>query len=380
MSFLKRKPRFSTYIRRPHRAASGYKATQVSAAYGLPAGDGTGITVGVIELGGGYNASDLTAMGLNATNVSVVGVAGGSSVPDGPNGADGEVMLDVEVVAQVAPGAHVRVYFCPNTDAGFLAGIVAATAECNVISISWGGPESSWSSASVKPFSAAFAAARAKGIPVFAASGDSGSTDGTRTNQTDYPASDPNVIGCGGTRLTVNPNGSRLAEISWDDNPTRSASGGGVSKLFPGRQVPDVSGNADSVTGYLCEVDGQSGIIGGTSAVAPLYAACTAVLMQLLKKAPFDFLNTVTNNPTVAFDVTQGSNGGFRAGPGRDDVTGIGVVDFGKLYALLSGTTATPVPTPTPTPTPVPTGDVKFEIWLRQAITDCDQWLRAKGH
>lgn len=392
MSLFKRGPKFDTYIRLPHSAVNGYSAAQVAKAYNLPTGfDGTGVTVGIIELGGAYNAADLTALGgivgvnLDPTNVTVVEVQNTAPVSDGPNGADGEVALDVQVVAQTAPGSKIRVYSCPNTDSGFCAGIVQATAECDVISISWGQAENGWSAASVKQFEAAFAAARAKGVPVFAASGDSGSTDGTRTNQTDYPASSPNVVGCGGTRLTLNPDGSRLAEVAWDDNPTSSATGGGISKLFPGRQVPDVAGNADPVTGWTVVVDGHAGVIGGTSAVAPWYAGAWAVLLQATKKAKVDFLNTVTNNPTVAFDVVSGSNGAFRAGPGRDDVTGIGVVDFGKLYALLSGGTVTPTPTPTPTPvpTPAPSGDVTFEVWLRswvtatsQATAYMDTWLK----
>jgi kumamolisin len=399
MSFLKRHTPMTTRIRRPHAAASGYKAMDVAKAYNLPAGDGSGVTIGIIELGGAYSAADMASMGLNAANVTTVNVAGGKPVSDGPNGADGEVMLDVEVCSQIAPAAKIRVYFASNTDAGFEQAVAQAATECDVISISWGGPDSSWAQASITAFSAIFASARAKGIPVFAASGDSGSTDGTRSNVTDYPASDPNVIGCGGTRLVLNPDGSRASEVAWNDNPTQSASGGGISKVFPGRNVPDVAGNADPVTGYLVTVDAQSGVIGGTSAVAPLYAACYAVIKQLYGK-PFDFLNTVTSNPTAFFDVTSGNNGSYRAGPGRDEVTGLGALDFGKLLAILTsgtqipapgGGTPTPTPTPTPapapTPTPAPDPDAKFETWLRQyqtfnvkANAYMDQWLKSHGH
>lgn len=344
-----------SYIRRPHAATRGLKATDVARAYNLPAGDGAGVTIGVIELGGAFTASDM--VGLNSS-VTAVNIAGGKQKSDGPNGADGEVMLDIEVIAGVAPGAAIRVYFCPNTDAGFLAGITQAVAECDVVTISWGGPESSWEQASVTQFEAAFALARSHGVPVFVASGDSGSKDGTRANTTDYPASSPNVIGCGGTRLTLNSDRTRKAEVAWGENASE-ASGGGVSKLFAGRQVPDVAGNADPATGYDVTVDGQAGVIGGTSAVAPLYAAAAAVLLQLTGKARFDFLNLVTTNPTVCFDVTTGNNGGYKAGPGRDDVTGLGVVDFGRLLAVLTSGTQVPAPggTTTPTPTPAPTPD-----------------------
>lgn len=364
----------TSYARRPRAGGVSYNPRQVAAAYNCPISqfDGTGVTVGIIELGGGYNAADLAAMGLKA-NVTVVGVDGASSKSDGANGADGEVMLDVEVVAAVAPGAKQRVYFAPNTDQGFLDAIVQAAAECDYVSISWGGPESSWSKSTVAAYSKAFAAARAKGVTVFAASGDSGSTDGTRSNVTDYPASDPSVIGCGGTKLLLNADGSRASEVTWDENDTQSATGGGVSRLFPGRQVPDVAGNADPVTGYLVSVDGQQFPIGGTSAVAPLYAAMTAVLRQAYG-ATFDFLNVVTANPSICFDVTIGDNGGYKAGPGRDNVTGLGVVDMGKLLAVLQGGTVTPPPVVTP---PTGTGPSAADAALQVALL---AWQQANGY
>ena len=342
-----------SYIRRPHSSASGYSARDVAKAYNCPVdhADGTGVTIGVIELGGAYNSRDLVAMGLNSGNVIVVNVVGGKPKSDGANGADGEVMLDVEVIAEVAPGAAIRVYFCPNTDAGFLAGIKQAADECDVVSISWGGPESSWSKSSIQAYAAAFADAKSRGVNVFVASGDSGSKDGTRSNVVDYPASDPSVIGCGGTRLVMTGS-QRTSEVTWDDNDTQSATGGGVSKVFPGRTVPDVAGNADPQTGYSVVVDGEQAVIGGTSAVAPLYAAMTAILLDLLGHS-FDFNGTVGANPTICYDVTAGDNGGFRAGPGRDNVTGWGVVDMGLLLGVLGGG----VVTPTPVPTPDPAGD-----------------------
>jgi kumamolisin len=373
----------NTYLRRPHAAASGYSARDVARAYGCPvdSATGAGVTVGVIELGGGLNAADLTAMGLDPTTVTVVGVAGGSPQSDGPDGADGEVALDVEVIGLVAPGAKQRVYFSPNTDAGFLAAINQAVGDgCQVITISWGGPESSWSPSTVKAFAAAFAAAKAKGVTVFAASGDAGSRDGTRQNVADYPASDPSVVGCGGTRLVLDASGSRASEVVWNDNPTNDATGGGVSGFFPGRTVPDVAGNADPVTGYKVVVDGQSGVIGGTSAVAPLYAGMCAVLIQLLGR-PFDLLATIAANPSICFDVTVGNNGGYKAGPGKDDVSGWGVVDFGKLYAVLSGTVASPPPVTTPPAGGVDTdpADVALAALLKQLATVSAAWLTEHG-
>jgi kumamolisin len=344
------------YIRYPHAAQpASFNARQVAKAYNAPIDkfDGTGTTVGIIELGGAYSTGDLTQAGFASGNVVAVGVDGGQLHPD-PQGADGEVALDIQVVAGVAPGAKIRVYFAPNTDAGFIDAVKLAAAECDTVSISWGGPENQWSPSSIKKFSSVLADARRKGVPVFAASGDNGSTDGTGANVVDYPAADPSAIGCGGTRLMVDATGQRNSETVWNDDPTQSATGGGVSKVFPGRQVPDVAGNADPDTGYNIVVNGQRGVIGGTSAVAPLYAGCYVLVKQAYGKA-FDLLNTVLTNPTVCFDVTVGNNGGYKAGPGRDMTTGYGVVDWGRLLTVLVSGSQVPAPGGNPAPPPTPT-------------------------
>lgn len=344
----------TTDIHYPHSSQSiSYDARQVATAYNCPitSYDGTGSTIGIIELGGGYIQSDMTKADLSTANITVVNVDGGKSKSDGPNGADGEVMLDIEIASAVAPGAKVRVYFTPNTDQGFIDATKQAASECDFISISWGGAENSWSSSSIKSFSQVLAAARASGVTVFVASGDTGSRDSTGRDVTDYPASDPSVVGCGGTKLTLNSSGARASEVTWDENDTQSATGGGVSKVFAGRQVPDVAGNADPNTGYNVVVDGEFFVVGGTSAVAPLYAAMSAVIKQASANKRFDFINTVQTNPTICYDVTVGDNGGFKAGPGRDETTGFGVVDFGKLLSVLTSGNQVPTPPPTTTPT-----------------------------
>lgn len=364
-----------TYIRRPRTSTAGYTPLQVASAYNYPSATGTGYVGGIIELGGGFGQADLVAyfgkLGIPVPTVVSKPVAGGSNTSDGPNGADGEVLLDIEVAGAIAPGAKFNVYFAPNTDAGFIAAINQAVKDkVSAISISWGGPESSWASATVTKMEAAFAAAKAAGIQVFVASGDSGSTDGTRKNTVDYPASSPSVCGCGGTRLTVNSSGQRATEVVWDDSDTSSATGGGVSALFPGRDVPDVAGNADPETGYQVTVDGQSAVFGGTSAVAPLHLGLYLRLLELTR-TPFDFVATVAANATVCFDVTSGDNGGFRAGPGRDEATGFGVVDGTRLLAVLqAGTVVTPPPPP-------PTGDTNpDDVALAKAVK---LWLAAKN-
>jgi kumamolisin len=358
-------PTISVVRPRAGTVRTSYTGREVAEAYNMiPSGImGKSATIGYIELGGGIDPAELERY-LNeyipppanggTVDLQVVLVDGAKNSPDGPNGADGEVLLDVEVGVSVAPGAKHRVYFAPNTDAGFLEAIQRAGQECDIISISWGGPEDQWTQSALRSFSATFKALRAKGVKVFCASGDQGSRDGEGRAVTDYPASDPNVVACGGTQLRVNSNGSRASEVAWDDDDASSASGGGVSKVFPGRQVPDVAGNASPATGYDVLVDGKSFIIGGTSAVAPLYAGFAALVHEATSGLAYDFLNTVVTNPQTCFDVTSGDNGDYRAGPGRDQVTGFGVVDGAKFLAALNSGIPVPVPPAPPVPAPAP--------------------------
>src|SRR5580700_4710379 len=280
-----------------------YTPIQVATLYNFPTGvDGSGECIGLIELGGGYNPTDLSNYWsqLNLTEtptVSAVSVGNGSNNPTGdPNGPDGEVMLDIEVSGSIAPGAKIVVYFAENTDAGFLNAITTAvhdsTNNPSVISISWGGPESSWTQQALTSMDEACQAAAAIGVTICVAAGDGGSTDGVtdELNHVDFPASSPNVLGCGGTELVASGN-TITSETVWNELAhNEGATGGGISDVFPlptwqngakvppsanpnhniGRGVPDVAGNADPNTGYVTLVDGQSDVIGGTSAVAPL--------------------------------------------------------------------------------------------------------------
>lgn len=326
---------------------------QVAGAYHFPIdkATGSGYVGGIIELGGGYALAQVeqyfTKNGLPAPTFVSVPVAGGSNSKDGASGADGEVQLDMIVAGAVAPHATFRVYFAGNTDAAFLAALKQSTAECDGVSISWGASENSWSTSVMDQFEAVIKAARAKGIPVFVAAGDTGSQDSSGAgNQVDFPASAPSAIGCGGTRLLL-AGTERASETVWDDSDTQSATGGGVSQHFPGRDVPDIAGNADPDSGYKIMVDGSSYVVGGTSAVAPLMLGLHALLWELAGGATFDFLNLIVTNPQACFDVTAGDNGGYRAGPGRDQTTGFGVPDGALLAAaLLSGIPAPAPPTP----------------------------------
>jgi kumamolisin len=364
----------------PHAQDVGYSPIEVAEAYSFPTGvNGAGQCIGIIELGGGYTVSDLTtyfqSLGVTPPQVITIPVAGGSNKPTGnPNGPDGEVMLDIEVAGAVAPGAKLAVYFAPNTNQGFLRAINRAIHDQvnkpSVISISWGGPEASYTKQALNAFDESLQAAGLLGVTVCVAAGDDGSSDGVpgKRAHVDFPASSPHVLACGGTSLKLSGT-SIVSETVWNDGPQGGAGGGGISDYFPqpvwqtnigvppsvnggriGRGLPDLAGDADENTGYNVRVDGLDTVIGGTSAVAPLTAALLALLNEKLG-TPVGYLNPLLYTkigPSGAFrDVTQGNNdmtglvGGYKAGKGWDACSGWGSPIGTAILAALQQAPAT---------------------------------------
>jgi kumamolisin len=353
----------------PHAASAAFTPLELAKLYQFPSGlDGSGQCIGIIELGGGFRPADIQAyfiaLGLPAPDVQAVGVDGGLNHPSNANSADGEVMLDIEVAAAVAPKAKIVVYFAPNTSQGFLDAVTTAVHDSvnkpSVISISWGAAEANWTGQAMTQFDLAFQAAAAMGVTVCCAAGDNGSSDGMADGKphVDFPASSPFALGCGGTRLVAS--GSTIsAETVWNADPTRSATGGGVSGFFArpayqkhahipavagtthkGRGVPDVAGDADPASGYRVRVDGKNLVIGGTSAVAPLWAGLIALMNQKLAH-PVGYLNPLIYGSLAGKglfnDVVAGDNGSYAAKPGWDACTGWGSPIGAKLLHALGG-------------------------------------------
>lgn len=363
-----RHPRF-----RGHASLQSYTPKQVASLYSYPTGaTGAGQKVGIISLGGDFLQSDLSAfrklIGVVAASITVHLVAGATRASD-PGGADVENALDMCCVSGAAPGAELHAFLAPNTDAGFAAAVQAAVDfGVDAITISWGAPENEWSTSAKAAMNQAFANARAKGIPVFAAAGDNGSGDGESGNHVDFPASSPLVVGCGGTTITSS---SPLAEKVWNDGTQGGATGGGVSTDFalpvyqdktvvPGggvrRGVPDIALNADPESGYVIVSGGQQEVVGGTSAAAPMAAGLCLCLQEKLGKRLGDFNGAVYPLAGSATrDITTGNNGTYAAKSGYDCCTGTGVPNGQKLLAALQGASAPPAPPPPPTPTPAPT-------------------------
>jgi kumamolisin len=348
-------------------AAVSYSPVQVAEAYDFPTGvNGAGQCIAVIELGGGYSTSDLDSffsnLGITPPNVTSVSVDGATNSPTGdPNSADGEVELDLEVTGAIAPGAQLAAYFAPNTDQGFIDAVTTAvhdtTLKPSIISISWGGPENSWTQQSLDALNSACQDASTMGITVLVAAGDDGSSDGSTNGEAevDFPASSPYVVACGGTTLELSGETISSEEVWNEESSGEGATGGGVSQLFAlpnfqegadvpeapdgfvGRGVPDVAGDADPETGYNVVVDGQSTVVGGTSAVAPLWAGLFALINQSLG-TNVGYVNPLLYTATAEatfHDITVGNNGAYSAGPGWDACTGLGSPNGSALLTAL---------------------------------------------
>jgi len=386
------KPTRGERVLRPRNAPDGsFKPTEVAKLYNFPAGlNGKGQTIAIIELndtdaqnhptGTGFSASDLKAyfqaIGVPLPHVAAVGVDGGANVPGPDPNADGEVMLDIEVAGAVAPGANIAVYFAPNTDQGFVDALTTAVHDNvrkpSVVSISWGAQEEAWTDQALAAFDQALQDAAAMGVTVCCAAGDDGSSDIRTPSQrdghphVDFPAADPFALACGGTKLLGS--GTQIqSEVVWNEGT--SGTGGGVSNHFArpayqahasvpkspkgkkGRGVPDIAGDADPQTGYQVRlVGGQNAVIGGTSAVAPLWAGLVALLNQKLTsvgKPPIGFCNPFLYNslshahPAALHDIIQGNNdieglGKYKARKGWDACTGLGTPDGEKLLTALT--------------------------------------------
>jgi len=324
------------------------------AAYNWPSGLAGGGVIAIVELGGGWVQSDMTqffsGIGQPVPQITDVSVDGTVNTPDpDPNGPDGEVALDIEVAgaayyAATGSPATIRIYWAQD----IATAVRAATADgCDVCTISWGADEASWGATAGQDMEDAATAATAAGMIVFAASGDNDSSDGgSNAANVDLPASAPHVIGCGGTSKTP------TSETVWNNDPgspSGEGTGGGYSTLFPvqswqigapngpGRMVPDVSADADPNTGYNIILHGAPIVVGGTSAVGPLYAGLFAAFgTKLGFVTPELYLNQVCFN-----DITQGDNGYYRAQPGPDPCTGIGSPIGVKLAKLLTSPTPT---------------------------------------
>lgn len=388
-----------------------YSAHDIAELYRFPRhADGKGQCIGVIELGGGYWRSDLesffASLKVPMPKITDVSVNGAKNTPadraslaafmtaerGGKRGTKNgareataelrrladlvqstvETTMDIELVAAFAPGAHIVVYFAPNTEQGIYHALATALADKqhrpSVLSLSWGEPEPN-----VSPKYAALIDEVLKklaniGVTVCVSSGDFGAHNGTPGKPSvNFPASSPYALGCGGT--TLKASGSKIEEeVVWNCvfDGMHGATGGGVSRIFPrpywqdelavphsgskygGRGVPDVAGVADPYTGCRIVVGGVNGVSSGTSAVAPLWAGLVARMNQAVG-ADSGYLNSLlyklagrANGSATFRPITHGENGAYHAGPGWNACTGLGSPLGDRLLEALVGGVKTP--------------------------------------
>ncbi len=341
----------------PSFLPSGFSPAQIIKAYTINSipNQGAGQTIAIVDAYDDPNAeADLgvfsTTFGLPActtANGCFKKVYGSGTQPTGDTGWGVEISLDVQWVHAIAPLAKIiLVEAASNSFTDLFQAInVAVQNGASVVSMSWGGGEFSGETSYDSTFNV-------PNVTFTASTGDNGT--GIL-----YPAISPNVIGCGGTTLTLDSSGNYSSETAW------SGSGGGISAYEPEpsyqsglpipnnpnklRGVPDVSYNADPNTGVsVYDSYGQNGwmVIGGTSAAAPQWAALIAIAKASATSSLTNINSTLytlakSNYSGLYHDVTSGSNGSCgtncTAQVGYDYVTGIGSPKAAALVQALTG-------------------------------------------
>ena len=362
---------------------------QVAQLYDFPPGDGTGQTIGIYEMETQDGKAGYTAQDLSDT---MKAFGGGLKVPvpidvsvDGVTNSgvsDGETGLDITIASAIAQGAQIAVYFTGGNTQNIIHALQrmihpgSGDPQPTILSISYGwGPDdvsaASFSEQEYTQMGQLFQDAANLSITVLVSSGDSGAFIESQTvAQTSYPATEPWVIACGGTTIG-NSNGATFDEYVWNDTGRAGpgATGGGVSDRFappdyqngvgvpkristkkPGRGIPDISGNASENSGYPQFINGQSQPVGGTSAVAPLYAGLIARINANLGR-PVGFINpTLYSVAGSAFRDIAGPPGptnnsfgkvkGYSASVGWNACTGLGSVKGTALQTALQSAQA----------------------------------------
>ena len=323
------------------RNATPLLARDVVARYMFPDADGSGQTIGVLQLNGTFNPADF-AQCMAAQNVSpaqpiVERVDDAVLQHETATLKDLEAALDVQIIASLAPGARIVVYEAPNDERGFLDAVRRALFDDDntpsILSISYGWPEYLWTPVALDILDELFAAAALLGVSIFCAAGDNGAeVDASGKPHVLAPASSEFAVACGATVI-----GSDGSEAAWEKG------GGGFSERFgiptwqtavrssaasshamAGRGVPDVA--AQQSPGYYVVMDGTELAMGGTSSVAPMWAALAARINQRVG-TPIGFIAPLLYgrpNASLFTAITRGDNGRYHAGPGWNPCTGLG--------------------------------------------------------
>ncbi|HKU81069.1 MAG TPA: S53 family peptidase, partial [Candidatus Tumulicola sp.] len=339
-----------------HSDVTPLSAADIASRYDFPEGDGAGITVGVLQMRGAFDAAGfaecMRLQGVAAKTPVVKRVDNAELTHRIATVKDVESAIDTQVVGALAPGAQIVIYAAPDSERGVLDAIRNAVFDDehrpSVLSISFGFPERLWTPAALEILNELFVAAALLGVTIVCASGDRGAEiDDRGCAHVLAPASSPFALGCGGTAIAAGADAS--GESGW------AQSGGGFSEVFqtpqwqsvaaaaasaygvsPGRGVPDVA--AEATPGYAVVFEGTKVAMGGTSAAAPVWAALVARIGQRLSKAPGFFAPLLygRSSGTPFHDVCNGGNDRYRCATGWNPCTGLGVPIGEALAAALS--------------------------------------------
>jgi subtilase family serine protease len=388
---------FNCQLTAPTDPVHCYGPDQMRAAYGTQAlldkgYTGAGRTIVIIDAYGSPTLStDVPSFdgiwGLPATNLTTHTPFGiDPTTPDNAEGWAGETTLDVEWSHAIAPGAKIALVIAKSNDDSDILDATQYAIDHNLgdtISQSFGEAEQCMTSAVSARQHKLFRQAIAKGITLFASSGDNGAGQPACSGPglikaASTPASDPNVTGVGGTFLDADGvTGAYISETTWNEDVGGGqiiAGGGGQSILFHrplfqllashdrSRDVPDVSYNAAVFHGVIVAFEGTFFLFGGTSAGSPQWAGIQAIVDQIAghrmgninpalyalallpgKAKPFHDIADGSNNSVP--DQLGGTITGFTAVKGYDMATGLGTPNIGALAPLIAKLPPTTTPT-----------------------------------
>ena len=281
-----------------------------------------------------------------------------------PEKPQGEAVLDLEIIHEVAPAANLVVYMSASDfghgDRAFDQLVTDHLG--SIISESLGSCEPDTPSGARNNYAAIQDRAIALGMTHFVASGDAGAyTCGLDQNPAaSFPATLPTVTAVGGTTVFESQQGVYFKEYAWSSPLDESGGGGGASQFYSApsyqanerlaaangfREVPDVAADADPSTGFHIVFQGKDRQVGGTSAATPLWAATVALVNEDLRHKGLREVgfanpalywmgeNASRLNPRPFHDVTAGNNLGYDAAVGFDLATGWGSMDGAALDA-----------------------------------------------
>ena len=324
----------------------GYYPSDIRVAYDLPSTGGTD-SIAIVDaydlptnlhdfnvFSSQFGLPQETSSSATASGNAVLQVvyASGSKPPSRPD-YGGEIALDIEWAHAIAPNAKIYLIECASNDVSDLqVGIQKAAQLTNVreVSMSFGASEYGGETSIDSTFTAA-------NVVYFAAAGDT-------SNELDYPAASPNVIGVGGTTLNV-VNGTFVSESAWNEG------GGGPSAVEPvpayqsaiplivangHRGTPDLAADGDPNTGVavydstpIPNGDGTTSVgwqvVGGTSLSCPICAAITNLRGNFATSSYAELVRQYGLAGTNRFrDIVAGASGAYDATVGYDFITGLG--------------------------------------------------------